>query len=102
MLENMINIEDFSKHLFWDVDKNTLDLEKHKRYIINRVLDYGLMKDWRLIHEYYGIDRIGEIATEIRDLDPKSLSFVSLLSGIPIDKFRCYTNKQLSPPHWHF
>ena len=42
-------ITDFSPHLFWDVNPESLDMEKHKKYIIGRTLDYGLTKDWRLI-----------------------------------------------------
>ena len=42
----------FSEHLFWDVDKNELDMDKHKEFIVERVLDYGFMADRLLIKEY--------------------------------------------------
>ena len=97
-----IKIENFSEHLFWDVDKTKLDLEKSKKYIINRVLDYGLINDWQIIYNYYGITKIGEIAIRIRDLDKKSIAFISTLSKIPKEKFLCYIMKQLNPKHWDF
>ena len=42
-------IKDLSQHLFWDVNKTTIDFEKHKAYIIKQVLEYGLIGDWKLI-----------------------------------------------------
>ncbi|MBN2894190.1 MAG: hypothetical protein JXL97_20130 [Bacteroidales bacterium] len=102
MSKTEIKIEDFSEHLFWDVDKTKLNLEKNKTFFVQRVLEYGVMNDWVLILSYYGREKLGIIATEIRDLEPKSLSFISTISKIPIEKFRCYNTKQLIPQHWNF
>ncbi len=44
-------IPQFSSHPFWDIDPSHLDIEKSKKAIILRVLDYGLMEDWRLLKE---------------------------------------------------
>tara|TARA_Y100000031_G_C8052567_1_gene306839 strand:+ start:37 stop:342 length:306 start_codon:yes stop_codon:yes gene_type:complete len=96
------SISQFSKHLFWDVKKSDIDFENHQEYIIKQVLEYGLIGDWFLIKEYYGVKNIGGIASSLRELDAKTLSFISLLSGIPVKKFRCYTYQQSTPPHWNF
>ena len=95
-------VSHFSKHLFWDIDKNELDFERNKKFIIQRVLDYGLINDWQTIYKYYGIKQIGEITTTIRDLDKKSISFIATLSNISKENFLCYTTKQLTPKHWDF
>ena len=92
-------LEDLSRHLFWDVNINELDLQKNRKQIIQRVLDYGLMDDWYIIQNYYGIKEIAEIALTIKDLDKKSASFISLISKIPKEKFLCY---QSTPTHWNF
>jgi len=97
-----IKIEVFSKHLLGDVERTKLDFKKHERYIVQQVLEYGLINDWKLLSNYYGIMKIAKVATKIRDLEPKSLSFISLLSKIPKEKFLCYTTKQLIPPQWNF
>jgi hypothetical protein len=91
-----------SKHLFWDIDINSLDLEKHKKQIIHRVLDYGLIDDWQFIYNYYGISEIAKTAITIRDLERKSASFIALLANIPKEKFLCYTTTQSTPQHWNF
>jgi len=66
-------INNLSQHLFWDINKNNLYFEKHKKFIIQRVLEYGLLSDWKIIYNYYGINEIAQIAISLRDLDEKSI-----------------------------
>ena len=95
-------IQQFSPHLFWDVDKEKLDIERNKRYIVKHVLNYGLMKDWNTLKKHYSIQQIGQEAMKIRDLDVVSASFIALIADLPLKQFRCYTIRQLFPPHWEF
>jgi hypothetical protein len=100
--KNKILITDLSPHLFWDVDRSKIDWSKNKKFIVQRVLEYGLMKDWQLIYSCYGIDNIAKTAMTIKDLDQRSLSFISLLSKVPKENFLCYTSMQSTPRHWNF
>lgn len=95
-------INKLSKHLFWDVNRNALDLDKNKAYIIKQVLEFGLIEDWKLIYNYFGISIIAKEAKNFRELDKKALSFISFLSKIPREKFRCYNYQQSIPQHWNF
>jgi len=95
-------INSLSKHLFWDVNRDTLNLDKNKAYIIKQVLEYGLIEDWRMIYRYYGISLIAKEAKYFRELDKKALSFVSFVSKTPIEEFRCYNYQQSIPQHWNF
>ena len=79
----------------------SLDIEKHQQQIIKRVLEYGVMRDWQVLKEVYGLDRIGAVCKRLRSLDEKSLNYISILTGIPKKSFRCYTLKQSIPPHWN-
>jgi len=97
-----MTISELSSHLFWDIDKSNLCPQKNKRIIIQRVLDYGILNDWKLIKEYYGIQEIAKVAIDIRDLDPKSVSFISALSKTPIEKFKCYTTTPSQTNYWNF
>ena len=72
-------ITQFSTYLFWDVKREDLDMEKHSRYIIKRVLEYGMLLDWKMVLQYYGLDRIVELAKTFRDLEPRALAFRILL-----------------------
>lgn len=100
-MSEQVKISDFSPHLFWDVNAESLDWEKNKAQIIQRVLEYGLIHDWNILKEYYGIERIGEVCRDLRSLDAKSVNFISVLTGIPKESFRCYILKQSIPPHWN-
>ena len=50
-MKKEITINDFSQHLFWDVDLNGFDFEKHKMHLIQKVLEYGFIEDWRLLKD---------------------------------------------------
>lgn len=95
-------LNNLSNYLFWDTDKSKLDWDRNSLFIINRVLEYGQIEDWRLINKKYGLTTIVANVIKMRSLDPKALSFIALISGTPIETFRCYTTKLLSPPHWNF
>ena len=97
---NLIN--NFSKHLFWDVNIADIDLDLHAKYVITKVLQYGLFEDWIILKTYYGVDSIAKEALKIRDLDKKTVAFLALISNTPKHKFVCYTTTPSTPKHWNF
>jgi len=97
-----LDIKKFSSHIFWDVDVNNLDIIRSKKLIVQRVLGYGLINDWKILLNLYGIAEIAETAVSLRDLDNKSVSFISVLSKIPEEQFVCYTSKLSIPKHLIF
>ncbi|NND09473.1 MAG: hypothetical protein HKN87_24145 [Saprospiraceae bacterium] len=94
-------IDDFSPHLFWDVDKNNLDLQQHAAFLIERIVKYGKIEDWHLIKKVYGIKKISEVALQIRSLDPVTHAFLALACDIDRKKFRCYSEAQSNPTLWN-
>ncbi len=101
-MSKSLKISSLSPHLFWDVNAGQLDPEKNKKLIIQRTLDYGLIDDWKMVREYYGIQMIAETARMIRDLDLRSAAYIALLANIPLEEFACYTTKRSTPKHWGF
>jgi hypothetical protein len=89
-----------SKVIFWDTQYDTIDWEHKARYVIERVVMYGTVEDWQSIKTFYGMNRIKDEMLQSRDLDAKTLSFLSCIFNIQKEKFRCYTEKQLQPQHW--
>jgi hypothetical protein len=100
--EKKYRINDFSSHLFWDVDPESISIEKDEKYIIHRVLEYGFYKDWQMINSIYGLSTIVENTKKFRNLDKKALHFISTISKTPLKEFRCYTYQQSIPKHWDF
>ena len=95
-------IHSFSEYLFWAVDKDSIDLEANAPYVVRRVLELGQLNDWNLLMSWYGIQRIASIAQNLRTLEPKALSFISAVSSLPKESFRCFTTRPSAPAHWNF
>ncbi len=85
--------------LFWDTDRSQLNAEKHARYIITRVLMYGIFDDWEKIKNHYGLERIKNEMLKEKELDPRSLAFISAITNTPIEQFACYIHRQSAPQH---
>ena len=100
-MNHNITINDFSKHLFWDVDLDGFDFEKHKVHLVQKVIEFGRITDWNLLKAVYGLDQIKEISLNIRSLDAVSLSFLALIFKIDKTEFRCYKHRQLFPNYWN-
>ena len=100
--KHKLTADQFSNHLLWDIDKAKFNPDKSKRWLFQRVLEYGLLKDWKLIANHYGIDEIASELKEARSLEPRSLSFIALLSKTPITEFKCYKERSLNQKHWFF
>lgn len=97
-----ISVFSFSQNLFWDVDTAMLEMNKNKRFIIQRVLEYGVRSDWEIIKNYYGTDVIVREMQQVRTLDNVSLAFISTITDTKKENFRCYILKQSNPQHWNF
>ncbi|GHV10388.1 hypothetical protein FACS1894162_4200 [Bacteroidia bacterium] len=98
-MDNQSIISQFTPNLFWDADLSLLDIEKNKAYVVSRVLERGNWSDWQLIYSYYGLENIKEIALNLRSMFPKSLSFISTITNIPENQFRCYEQLQSKTQH---
>lgn len=90
----------FSRHIFWETDYDQIDWENKGQYVIERVVEYGNLNDWKLLKTYYGMEEIKKAVLHARFLREKTLSFFSLIFEEPIENFRCYKFKQLNPEHF--
>jgi hypothetical protein len=89
-----------SKVIFWDTQYENINWENKARYVIERVIMFGTVQDWHIIKAFYGLNRMKTEMLQSRELDAKSLSFLSCIFDTPKEQFRCYTEKQLQPQHW--
>lgn len=95
-------LEQFSPVLFWDVDKSQADMDTYPSFFIQRVLEYGTWKDWKILLNYYGKDRIVEICKGLRSLDPVCLSYICTISNTKKETYRCYHMEQSENRHWNY
>lgn len=66
--------------LFWDVDPKKIDLKKHARYVIERVLDFGNDEEVRWMWHTYTRPQIRDIAKKSRVLHKQSRALWLLLT----------------------
>jgi hypothetical protein len=76
----------FSQFLFWDTPFENIDTEKHKNYIIERVLSRGLLQDFYFLLKLYSTEEIKEAVIKSKVLDKKTVNFCSHYFKIPISE----------------
>jgi hypothetical protein len=87
-------INGLSSYLFWDRDIHKLDLMNDKELILERVFSRGMENDEKQVFVMYDIELIKETVLKIKNLDKKTLNYLSIIFRIPKEKFRCYKNIQ--------
>jgi hypothetical protein len=66
--------------LFWDVDPKTIDSEKHAKYIIERIVDFGSDDDVRWMWKRYSKEFIHDTVVNSRGIRPRSRALWTLLT----------------------
>jgi hypothetical protein len=94
----------FSPHVFWNCDVKKLDALKHKKIIIERVIEYGLESDEILMWKLYGYNAIKKTAINDVNLNKDRLMYLSFMFNVKMSKFKCYKNvllyeKMRETPH---
>lgn len=66
--------------LFWDVDPAQIDPEKHSRYIIERIMDFGSDEEIRWMWRAYSREEMRRVLDLPRSpVHPKSRAFWKLM-----------------------
>lgn len=76
----------FSKNLFWDVAPESIELSRHKRFVIERVLLRGNLTDFNELLQLYTKDEIRDAIRKSKELDPKTQHFCSWYFDIPAEE----------------
>lgn len=81
MKKKKVDVADMPRRpsLFWDVDPKTVDPQKHARYIIERILDFGLDKEVKWLWDVYPHELIRDVVDTSRVLHAKTVALWELL-----------------------
>jgi hypothetical protein len=71
--------------LFWDTDKSGIDIDKHARYVICRVLDFGDTPEVRWLLDTYGEDAVQRVVASNPPLHPKTANYWRKRFGLAAD-----------------
>lgn len=77
------------KPIFWDTSLDSLDVEKHKRYIIERILEFGGKEAYRWMFANYSSEEIIEVVKKSRRISRKTAVMMANFYDIPKEKIRC-------------
>ena len=84
--------------LFWETNPKKLDEQKDAEFIIGRVLDFGNLKEWKTIKDFYGLTRIKKVVQKHIFSDPCSANFWAMIFGIHLKNLRCRKRFSLKTP----
>ncbi len=94
----MGNLPQFLEKYFWDVEFDTLSLEKHGVSILRRVLEFGNEEAVSWMKQNFTIDEIRSVLAQFRGVSPKSAHFWSLIFDIPQEEILCLKKHSSEEP----
>jgi hypothetical protein len=70
-------VQQLSPLLFWDVDPHGVDPQKHRRWLLARVLEYGRWEDWCILRKELDSETLRELEPRL-NISGRSRSFLRL------------------------
>ena len=97
-----IKVTDFSPILFWDVAADNVDLEKHRPWLIKRVLEKGRREDWITLRRLYSTEDLRESFRQLPSLERRATAFARAVLDLEQTELRCSKNRQSPNAHWAY
>lgn len=89
-MESADYVKSLSPSLFWDVDREAVDAEKNRRFVICRVMDRGSREDVKKTFAFYSEAVVLKNLQMARSLDRKTLHYFALRYDLPFESFRAW------------
>ena len=83
-----------SSKAFWDTDMNSLDFDRQKKAIIERIFNDGAWDDILTIINYYGDETVKEALVTAAYLKKSAVLLSAKIFKIDPRQFKCYTKLQ--------
>jgi hypothetical protein len=86
-----------SRHLLWDVDRDNVDWDAMRKFIVQRVIERGGMNDfYALFGLYGGVEGVKKIIRELPvTLDSRDEALVRTVFNLKKEDLQCYKRKRL-------
>lgn len=85
----MERLPEFLKPYFWDVDFETLTLDKNPAFVTLRVIDRGNTAALRWLISKYDLELIKNIVIKSREISRKTAKFWSLMFSLDPKRITC-------------
>ena len=77
------------KKYLWDVKTETLDINEHSSFVIERVLEYGDTDALSWLLKTYKKEKILDVLKQSKRISPKTGNFYALYFGVPKEELLC-------------
>jgi len=91
-MKSLALIGRLSAFLFWDVDPSVIHPEKHRQFLIPRIMERGTLDDVKTVLEYYGNETVQSALLNTAGLSAKTVSFFANQFNLPRGAFRAFRN----------
>jgi hypothetical protein len=78
---------------FWDADPKHLDMRRHSKYIIERILEYGNDRAIHWLQDSYSPAQIGSVVRSSRVISRNTANLWALLLHIPRNEIQCFSKR---------
>jgi len=85
----MEKIPRFLKKYFWETKFKDLDLQKHRVYVLRRILEYGDEKAVIWLWKNFRMLEIKNVLINYRGFSQKSANYWAIVLDLPREKVRC-------------
>lgn len=77
-MNNNSHFPKVSPYLLWEYNLNTFNFQKSGFIVIERVIERGKLEDWIEIFNFYGVEKILQVAQSSRQLSQKDKHFTEV------------------------
>lgn len=78
-------LPDAVRILFWEVNPDTLDPDRHRDYVMERIMSRGTWEAMRWLRRTYTREQIGDfIRAKGRRLPPRDEAYWALMAGVEL------------------
>lgn len=85
------------KTIFWDVDLNTIDLQQHSDFIIQRIFERGMWDEVMQTIHFYTKEKVIDVLLSAEYLRDSAIKLANVLFNLSPEQYKCYIKKQLRP-----
>lgn len=78
--------------LFWDTDIDTINLQKNKKQVIQRILNFGNEKTYQWMFQVYSVDDIIDVVKCDKNINPRSAVMIANYFSIYKEEIACLNN----------
>jgi hypothetical protein len=83
------HLPEFLRSLFWEVEFSDVQLSSHKRYVVERILEYGDDRSIAWLRRHVAPNDIAEVVKSSRAISPNTASLWALVLDIPDEEVAC-------------